>query len=147
MEPTSSNAVPKFIRLDLNVDLALHAVPALTLFLDFILFERPYSHKAARRGAPLLSVLAALWYGSWVEYCASYNGTCESFDVLASTMRSTIDYLLSPLSIPHGEPASDSHNHIFRGMSVGSALILGSQLGTYQTYIGPHRVTASIAII
>lgn len=74
MESTSSTAVPKFIRLDLNVDLALHAVPALTLLLDFILFERPYSHNAARRGAPLLSVLAALWYGSWVEYCASYNG-------------------------------------------------------------------------
>lgn len=65
------------MRLPLKHDLALHAAPGITLFLDFILFEMKYSHTAASKGAPLAATLFCVWYSSWVEYCASFNGACE----------------------------------------------------------------------
>ncbi|KAI0093546.1 FAR-17a/AIG1-like protein [Irpex rosettiformis] len=71
--PTSSGEVPDLIRIPLSLDLSLHAVPGLALILDFYLFEVKYAKMTARIGGAAIAALAAIWYGSWVEYCASYN--------------------------------------------------------------------------
>jgi hypothetical protein len=79
----SVDAPPPF-RLDLKVDLALHALPAVALFLDYMFFERKFSRREMRLRAPLMALLMSVWYGAWVEYCATYNdGICK--------------YLFSPL--------------------------------------------------
>ncbi|KAI0035709.1 FAR-17a/AIG1-like protein [Vararia minispora EC-137] len=70
-EPFSAAPIP--FRLDLSVDLALHAVPALTLLLDFLLFDHKFSRIETTYVAPALAAIMAVWYGSWVEYCASHN--------------------------------------------------------------------------
>ncbi|KAJ7343595.1 FAR-17a/AIG1-like protein [Mycena albidolilacea] len=61
--------------LPLRIDLSLHAVPCVALLADFMIFERKYGRKAIQYVAPALSLLCTLWYGWWVEYCASMNGT------------------------------------------------------------------------
>ncbi|KAI0050910.1 hypothetical protein FA95DRAFT_1513312 [Auriscalpium vulgare] len=70
---SSSSELPPF-RLGLDVDLALHALPAAGLFADFLLFERPYTRADMQWRAPALAGAMAVWYGSWVEYCATFNG-------------------------------------------------------------------------
>ncbi|KAI0709429.1 FAR-17a/AIG1-like protein [Earliella scabrosa] len=73
-EPTSSSAVPEPQRLPLHTDLALHAVPAISLIIDFYTLERKYSKNVSRYGSLLLAAIVGTWYACWVEYCASYNG-------------------------------------------------------------------------
>ena len=73
-EPSSSAEALTFIPLD--VDLSLHAVPALALLFDFMFLETRYSKKESRYLAPLIVLSFATLYGSWVEYCAKFNGTC-----------------------------------------------------------------------
>lgn len=65
------------MRIPLTLDLSIHAVPTIALTLDFFLFEVKYSVKTARVGGAGVVALAAVLYGSWVEYCASYNGKCK----------------------------------------------------------------------
>lgn len=77
-EPSSSSFTPEPFRLRLSTDLALHAVPAISMFADFKLFEQKYGARDARLGAPLMALGAAVWYGCWVEWLATYNGICES---------------------------------------------------------------------
>jgi FAR-17a/AIG1-like protein len=77
-EPTSSGAAPPPFRLGLDVDLAIHALPAISLLLNFVLFEKKYSNIEVWYGAPAMAAAMALWYGSLVEYCATYNGACKS---------------------------------------------------------------------
>ncbi|KAI0673054.1 FAR-17a/AIG1-like protein [Trametes maxima] len=72
--PTSSSLVPEPTRLPLQVDLALHAAPAISMFIDFYFFEKKYSKTASRWGSITLMALAGSWYSTWVEHCASYNG-------------------------------------------------------------------------
>ncbi|KAI0636804.1 FAR-17a/AIG1-like protein [Trametes polyzona] len=72
--PTSSDRVPEPARLPLSVDLALHAAPAVSMFIDFYFFERRYSKSVSRWGSIVLAALAGSWYSWWVEHCASYNG-------------------------------------------------------------------------
>jgi len=74
-EPSSSSAVPELARLSLDHDLALHASPVLALLLEFIFFQEKYSVREVNYGATFLAILAGAAYGSWVEYCASYNKT------------------------------------------------------------------------
>ncbi|KAL5490295.1 hypothetical protein ACEPAI_5128 [Sanghuangporus weigelae] len=62
-------------RIPLSLDLALHLTPALTLLVDFFLFEESYGKAEAAWGATAMSALFGVWYASWVEYCASFNGT------------------------------------------------------------------------
>ncbi|KIM80725.1 hypothetical protein PILCRDRAFT_821982 [Piloderma croceum F 1598] len=59
----------------LPIDLALHAVPGLALFIDFILLESKFSKNEARYGAPLVVFLSTVAYSSWAEYCATFNGS------------------------------------------------------------------------
>ncbi|THU92181.1 hypothetical protein K435DRAFT_967786 [Dendrothele bispora CBS 962.96] len=72
--PSSSSELPKLIRIPLTVDLALHAVPALSLLADFMLFETKYSRKQAVFGATLVASSFTLWYSWWVERCGRING-------------------------------------------------------------------------
>lgn len=76
-EPSSSAVAPPLMRIPLNVDLSLHVAPVITLLADFVFFERKYTKKQVRIGAPLAVLLCGTWYSCWVEYCASYNKTCE----------------------------------------------------------------------
>ncbi|KAL1680755.1 FAR-17a/AIG1-like protein [Schizophyllum commune] len=71
--PSSSSEMLALMRIPLNMDLALHAVPAVTLLIDFLVFERKYSAGAVRYGAPLAVVLSTVGYGSWAEHCAKYT--------------------------------------------------------------------------
>ncbi|KAJ6547451.1 FAR-17a/AIG1-like protein [Mycena capillaripes] len=61
--------------LPLRMDLSLHAVPCLALLADFMIFERKYGRKATLYVAPALTLICTVWYGWWVEHCASKNGT------------------------------------------------------------------------
>ncbi|KAG8722751.1 hypothetical protein FRC08_010361 [Ceratobasidium sp. 394] len=74
-EPSSSPAAPKFYRIPLEMDLALHAAPAISLILDFYLLERKYTARQLKHTAPLLAALTAVSYSLWAEYCASINGS------------------------------------------------------------------------
>lgn len=74
---TSTDDVPDLIRIPVQLDLALHAVPGTALMLDFFLFEVKYAKRTARYGGATVTALALVWYSCWVEYCASYNGLCE----------------------------------------------------------------------
>src|SRR5436190_10134556 len=76
-EPSSSATAPALFRIPLLLDLSLHAVPALSLLADFILFERKYGKNETHLGAPLVTLVATLWFSWWMEYCASFNGSCK----------------------------------------------------------------------
>jgi len=70
------SAGPAFLyRVPLPIDLALHAAPAVTLFLDFFFFEKRYSKKQTSFGAPVVTVLFSVWYVSCSEYFAALNGS------------------------------------------------------------------------
>ena len=69
--------MPPPARLPLHVDLALHAVPAISSIIDFYSLERKYSKKVSVYGAIALASVLGTWYACWVEYCASYNGFCS----------------------------------------------------------------------
>jgi len=71
--PAGSGDSP--MMLPLRIDLCLHAVPCIALLADFMVFERKYGRKAIQYVAPVLTFLCTLWYGWWVEHCASRNGT------------------------------------------------------------------------
>jgi hypothetical protein len=75
-EPSSSSATPVIARIPLNVDLALHLAPAITLVVDFFFFQPKFGAREVKR-TPLLMMGYALGYGSWVEWLATYNHSCE----------------------------------------------------------------------
>lgn len=81
-EPSSSAEAPHLARIPVKMDLALHAVPAISLLLDFFLFERKYTTKQATYGGFVVAAASGFWYAWWVEECAKYNGICESSFVL-----------------------------------------------------------------
>ena len=83
-EPSSSGAAPKLSRIPVDMDVALHAVPAISLLLDFFLLERKYSRKTAVFGGFIVAAASGLWYAWWVEECAKYNGICEYLSYLIS---------------------------------------------------------------
>ena len=72
-----SSAPPVLARLPFRVDLAMHITPLFSLVTDFMFLEHKYTKKEARYGAALVIALSTIWYSSWVEYCARYNGFCE----------------------------------------------------------------------
>ncbi|KAJ3881012.1 FAR-17a/AIG1-like protein [Lentinula edodes] len=74
-EPSSSPHAPQpLLRIPLPMDLSLHAVPALTLLVDFLLFEKKYTRKEIRYGGTGISVVYTVFYAWWVERCAGFNG-------------------------------------------------------------------------
>jgi hypothetical protein len=74
-ESEASSDVPQFYRIPLSLDLSLHAAPALALLADFTFFEAKYGKNATRYGAPVASLVFAVWYASCAEYFASFNGS------------------------------------------------------------------------
>jgi len=56
--------------LPLKLDISIHGLPAVFLWLDFLLFSPPFP-KAARPMA--LSTTAVVAYVSWMEYAAAKN--------------------------------------------------------------------------
>ena len=68
---------PPLVRLPLWVDLALHAMPSLSILADFFLFESKYQWKDVHVGAPITTATFALWYSLWVEHCGKRNGVCK----------------------------------------------------------------------
>jgi hypothetical protein len=78
-DSSSANAMIEVLfYTPLHLDLALHAAPAIALFLDFFLFERQYNRRATTIFAPLLASAFTVWYGWWVERCgAKNNGICK----------------------------------------------------------------------
>jgi len=60
--------------LPLPLDLALHASPLFTLLIDFFVFESKFSKTYVHRVAPAAVVVFTVWYASFVEYCATFNG-------------------------------------------------------------------------
>ncbi|KAJ3850950.1 FAR-17a/AIG1-like protein [Lentinula lateritia] len=76
-EPSSASsphATQPLLRIPLPMDLSLHAVPALTLLVDFFLFEKKYTRKEIRYGGTGISVVYTAFYAWWVERCAGFNG-------------------------------------------------------------------------
>ncbi|KAF8557271.1 hypothetical protein OG21DRAFT_1407496 [Imleria badia] len=67
-----SQPTPAVPRLPLTIDLALHAAPSFTLMIDFFVFEPKFSKTL---GAPAVLSVLGFWYGSFIEYCATYNGS------------------------------------------------------------------------
>lgn len=101
VEPSSAEAAkPDLAFVSLDIDLALHAAPALSLLADFFLLERRFSASQVRKQATLLSVIVGVWYGWWVEHCAVYNKTC-TFILNSVAMIRTYDHTIpySPISI------------------------------------------------
>ncbi|KAH7889316.1 FAR-17a/AIG1-like protein [Phlebopus sp. FC_14] len=74
-EPTSSSTAPKLMRIPLHIDLSVHAVPLITLLVDFFLFERKFAPRQTRMTAPAIVFVYGIWYASFVEYCSRFNGT------------------------------------------------------------------------
>jgi len=75
VDPSSPPTAPALTYLPLGVDVSLHAIPIVTLLVDFIFLESKYARAESLYGAPVALSLMAAYYGSWVEYCASYNGS------------------------------------------------------------------------
>ena len=75
--PISSEAAPELARIPLSLDVALHASPVISLIIDFYVFEKRYPRNEAVYEGAALCACAGVAYGSWVEWLATYNGSCE----------------------------------------------------------------------
>ncbi|EPT06093.1 hypothetical protein FOMPIDRAFT_1110353 [Fomitopsis schrenkii] len=74
-ELVPSFADPAIVRIPLKTDLAMHAVPAVALLIDFFLIERKYTRRQAIWGGTAMTVLACSVYAPWIEYCSEFNGS------------------------------------------------------------------------
>jgi len=70
--PATAKLIPP-----LTIDLALHASPLFTLLVDFFIFEPKFSKIYVHKAAPAAIVVYSICYASFVEYCATFNGSCE----------------------------------------------------------------------
>lgn len=64
---------PEELQLPFLPDFGFHAMPAIMLSLDLLLFSPPWTIKF--QGAVALSTFLAFAYWAWIEYCFSYNQT------------------------------------------------------------------------
>ncbi|PPQ83341.1 hypothetical protein CVT25_003980 [Psilocybe cyanescens] len=71
--PNSSSMSPEIFRIPIYIDLALHAVPCISLLVDFFFFEKKYNSQEVKIGAPTAAVGFSIWYVLWVEHCARMN--------------------------------------------------------------------------
>lgn len=102
--------------IPMHIDLALHLVPVLALLADFIFLEEKLSESEVRYGVPIVTVLFTIWYGSWAEYCGSFNGSREEsnttrcffssltisfyFQFLTHSLRTTLSrFVLPPIPV------------------------------------------------
>ncbi|KAJ7632508.1 FAR-17a/AIG1-like protein [Roridomyces roridus] len=61
-------------RIPLRIDFCLHAMPAISLLADFMLFEKKY-RRSGLALAPVMALVATVGYSTWAEHCATKNGT------------------------------------------------------------------------
>jgi len=59
-------------RLATSADLGFHAVPAVGLVIDLLLFSPPYAISAAPAAGLSVAIAVAYWF--WVEACYARNG-------------------------------------------------------------------------
>lgn len=64
---------PEELQLPFLPDFGFHAMPAIMLTIDLLLFSPPWTIKF--QGAVALSTLLAFGYWAWMEYCFSHNQT------------------------------------------------------------------------
>ncbi|KAK3330246.1 FAR-17a/AIG1-like protein [Apodospora peruviana] len=64
--------VPPELELSFISDFGFHAMPAIMLSLDLMLFSPPWTVRSY--GAMAISMTVAFAYWGWVEYCFSKNG-------------------------------------------------------------------------
>jgi len=127
-EPSSSGAAPALARIPLSVDVSLHAVPAISLLLDFLFFERKYSKKAAYALGPVLALAYAVGYGWWVEYCAKHNGVCELPPTVGPVfIFAMLTHSRSPLSISNRKSLRCSCRHLWRSNVHRDTIVLGTE--------------------
>lgn len=62
---------PEELQLPFLPDFGFHAMPAIMLTLDLLLFSPPWTIKF--QGALMLSTALAFCYWAWIEYCFSFN--------------------------------------------------------------------------
>jgi hypothetical protein len=74
--PTNLDAPPALFRIPLSIDIAMHGLPGPFLLVDFFLLEKKFSKDTVNRSGPMLAAAIGSAYALWVEYCASYNGSC-----------------------------------------------------------------------
>ncbi|EJU05567.1 hypothetical protein DACRYDRAFT_20009 [Dacryopinax primogenitus] len=61
------------VYIPLHLDLALHAVPGISMALDFLLFEKKYTWHEMWMQAPGMVLLFVFWYGGLTEYLGELN--------------------------------------------------------------------------
>lgn len=76
-ESSSAPEIPQHVRISLPLDIGLHAVPVVTLLLDFFLLEHKYTKNQTVFGGLFIAVVCGLWYSWFVELCGHHNGICE----------------------------------------------------------------------
>lgn len=64
---------PEELQLPFLPDFGFHAMPAIMLTLDLLLFSPPWTIQF--QGAVALSTTLAFAYWAWIEYCFVYNQT------------------------------------------------------------------------
>ncbi|GAA5871379.1 hypothetical protein JCM16303_000737 [Sporobolomyces ruberrimus] len=103
---------PEFF-LPLKLDISIHGLPAVYLWLDFLCFSPPFP-KAARPLA--ISTSAVLLYVTWMEFAASKNGRFPYpfLDTMTQAQRSIFYLFQVPLVIGLFKAANGLH-HLVRG--------------------------------
>ncbi|KAK7745011.1 hypothetical protein SLS53_003246 [Cytospora paraplurivora] len=78
---------PEELQLPFLPDFGFHAMPAIMLALDLLLFSPPWTIKF--QGAVALGTFLAFGYWAWIQYCFSHNQTYPYpiFTVLDNTQR------------------------------------------------------------
>ncbi|GAA6007152.1 hypothetical protein JCM11491_003024 [Sporobolomyces phaffii] len=103
---------PEFY-LPFKLDISIHGLPAVYLWLDFLCFSPPVP-KAARPFA--ISTAAVLSYVTWMEFAASKNGRFPYpfLDTMPKSYRSIFYLFQVPLVIGLFKAANEAH-HLVRG--------------------------------
>jgi hypothetical protein len=70
-------SVPRLLYRPLPVDFAIHAVPALSVLLDFLVFGTKFMRREVEVEASAYVFAFANWYACFLEWTASHNGDCE----------------------------------------------------------------------
>ncbi|KAL1411217.1 hypothetical protein Q8F55_002168 [Vanrija albida] len=73
-EPAVDGAPPALFWIPLWMDLGLHAVPAVSLIIDFFFLEKKYRPPTSTRTATLLAAGLGTAYALWAEHCNKQNG-------------------------------------------------------------------------
>lgn len=68
-------------RIPLKLDIALHALPALFLWTDFLAFSPPFPQQAR---PAVIATTATAAYCAWMEYCAQGNGGTYPYPMLSA---------------------------------------------------------------